>query len=697
MVTRLRLVSFGGGFSTMAAYFYQTQPPRQSTSSVLPESFPRSCCCDATLFSHQPSSCAPATSPIITTSITNQRRTNFTNITPVANTTASSPPRVHANANQNSYFSTNLVEKLRSIVGSNNVYAQGDSQQNVYLKGARLGQGTALAVCRPGTLQEAVDSLRAIVEADAIVIPQGANTGLTGGSVPRDDTNRTAVVLNMRRLNKIIKINETNAASTATNKHNYQMLCHAGVGIHDLSMEAASIQRESHSILGSTFLNPSVAAGVSLGSGGSQMRKGPVFTERALWAKVTKDGQVQVYNTTGFDAPTEEELLEMIDSGNLASTSSSSSSSSTTSASFSPGLSSDAKRYCQSLCTINDGKVSRCNADTRGIDPVRSEGKVLILASVHETFPVPESTRNVWVSCNSLQTAQLFKQQVLLVAPSDLPISCEYMNRDTMNVVDQGGRALCHTLLRFGIGPHFEKMWDLKINIESIQMFSSFFSTLPDTFLSMINNVFPSILPQAMIELSGQYNHHMLIKVGDFGHDEIEHFEERMQVFLNKYKGNDALPCVAVHALNENEAKRVGVFRFAAAPAFRTWCVGRQLQGVSIDYSLPKNHTTLPSVNGSNKESDAVVRCRYSHFGCNVVHEDVAWKAGVDVEERKMKIKKLVEKEGGSLPAEHGHGTEYVAPTETRQRWMKMDPRNVLNPGVGGLSNRLFYENNDDE
>ena len=92
-----------------------------------------------------------------------------------------------------------------------------------------------------------------------------------------------------------------------------------------------------------------------------------------------------------------------------------------------------------------------------------------------------------------------------------------------------------------------------------------------------------------------------------------------------------------------------------------------------------------------------MVRCRYSHFGCNVVHEDVAWKAGVDVEERKMKIKKLVEKEGGSLPAEHGHGTEYVAPPETRQRWMKMDPRNVLNPGVGGLSNRLFYENNDDE
>lgn len=38
----------------------------------------------------------------------------------------------------------------------------------------------------PGTLQEAVDVLRACVAAGVAVVPQGANTGLTGGSVPRD-------------------------------------------------------------------------------------------------------------------------------------------------------------------------------------------------------------------------------------------------------------------------------------------------------------------------------------------------------------------------------------------------------------------------------------------------------------------------------------------------------------------------------
>ena len=43
------------------------------------------------------------------------------------------------------------------------------------------------------------------------------------------------------------------------------------------------------------------------------------------------------------------------------------------------------------------------------------------------------------------------------------------------------------------------------------------------------------------------------------------------------------------------------------------------------------------------------------------------------------------------LPAEHGHGTEYKAPVNAQNRWKKMDPLNVLNPGVGGLSSRYKY------
>jgi D-lactate dehydrogenase len=84
---------------------------------------------------------------------------------------------------------------------------------------------------------------------------------------------------------------------------------------------------------------------------------------------------------------------------------------------------------------------------------------------------------------------------------------------------------------------------------------------------------------------------------------------------------------------------------------------------------------------------------RYSHFGCNVVHEDLAFGLEVDTEMVKMALKKTIELEcGGKLPAEHGHGTEYNAPPETQERWKKIDPLNMMNPGLGGLSNKYKYQ-----
>ena len=154
------------------------------------------------------------------------------------------------------------------------------------------------------------------------------------------------------------------------------------------------------------------------------------------------------------------------------------------------------------------------------------------------------------------------------------------------------------------------------------------------------------------------------------------------------------------------------------APAFKTYCIGEDIQGISVDYALPKNGGMAPPLN-----KDAVKplkRMRYSHFGCNVVHEDIAYALGVDTHKEKMSLKHSVELDGGKLPAEHGHGTEYHAPKNTQgmlldlcvlilstlseitqsncllsdhqARWMKMDPLNVMNPGVGGLPTTENYK-----
>jgi D-lactate dehydrogenase len=70
-------------------------------------------------------------------------------------------------------------------------------------------------------------------------------------------------------------------------------------------------------------------------------------------------------------------------------------------------------RVCE--CTK---EVSRYNADIAGEDCNRSEGKVLILATVHDTFPAPSKKRVFWVSFPDMETTLAFRREVCLNSPN---------------------------------------------------------------------------------------------------------------------------------------------------------------------------------------------------------------------------------------------------------------------------------------
>lgn len=69
-------------------------------------------------------------------------------------------------------------------------------------------------------------------------------------------------------------------------------------------------------------------------------------------------------------------------------------------------------------------QVNRWNADVRGSEPCRSEGKVLLLASCHDTFPKPLAPPQViWVSVKDLATVQRLRRAVCLGGGAqDLPV-----------------------------------------------------------------------------------------------------------------------------------------------------------------------------------------------------------------------------------------------------------------------------------
>jgi D-lactate dehydrogenase len=500
------------------------------------------------------------------------------------------------------------------------------------------------------------------VAADVAILPQGANTSLTGASVARDTLcDRPTVVVNMRRLSKILPIGD-----------GAQVLCFSGAGIYDLKeVLEKRHNRDSHSVLGSLFLNPSVGAGIAYGSGGTQIRKGPAWTERALYCKVTANGEVELVNTLGLknagDVLSFLEGKEELAKDDLDPKS-------RTAASW--------PNYGANVRKLN-GEVSRYNADTTGIDCCRSEGKVMILASIHDTFAKPKRSELVWVSCRDLSAAHALKREVALKAETCMAQSCEYMNNEVVNGVDRAGRILIKMIELVGM-QRLEPLWNLKLAIEATGL--PFSGIVCDKFLWWFNGIIPRPLPPALRDLCQEFDHHLLVEMAEYSEGEVDRLRGALDGFVASRPEGHVKYHVCADA---SERSRATLFRFVVAPAFRTFAVGSGMQGLSIDYALPKRFTEYPDL--PEKQYPIVNRWVYSHFGCNVYHEDLVFDNDVDVEEAKHEIKHAVEHAGGRLPAEHGHGTEYKAPKETQERWKKMDPLNVMNPGVGGTSNYKSY------
>jgi FAD/FMN-containing dehydrogenase len=92
-----------------------------------------------------------------------------------------------------------LLDRLAAAVGSRHVLTDVDLRASYQIDWTRRFAGSAVAVVRPGSTAEVAEILRACVDAGASVVPQGGNTGLVGGGVPRGGE----VVVSLRRLAEV--------------------------------------------------------------------------------------------------------------------------------------------------------------------------------------------------------------------------------------------------------------------------------------------------------------------------------------------------------------------------------------------------------------------------------------------------------------------------------------------------------------
>ena len=92
-----------------------------------------------------------------------------------------------------------LTSELQAIVGAQHVLMDADLRAGYETDWSRRYHGEARLVLRPGSTDEVSRVLSACAVAGAKIVPQGGNTGLVGGSVPRGGE----VVLSLRRMDQI--------------------------------------------------------------------------------------------------------------------------------------------------------------------------------------------------------------------------------------------------------------------------------------------------------------------------------------------------------------------------------------------------------------------------------------------------------------------------------------------------------------
>ena len=561
--------------------------------------------------------------------------------------------------------STSLISQLRQIVGDKYLITE-PSKSEAYRSGYRFGNGNALAVVRPGNLAEFWAILKACVAADVIVIAQAANTGLTGGSTPDgNDYDRDIVIINAMRISGIQLINDAQ-----------QVVCLPGSTLNEIEIALKPHGREPHSVIGSSCIGASVIGGICNNSGGALVQRGPAYTEMALYAQLTEQGELQLVNHLGIDlGETPEEILANLENQRYQ----------RKDIQLDCGKGHD-HAYCNHVRQVDEDSPARFNADpARHYEASGCAGKLAIFAVRLDTFVAENKTAVFYIGTNQTEALNDLRRH-MLANFKQLPISGEYIHRDAFDVAAKYGKDTFWVIKKFGT--HWlPKLFAMKAKVDRLAKKISFMpSHFSDKIMQAISTVLPEHLPKKLWQYRDQYEHHLIVKMGGDG---VQEARDYLTSYFKEGSKGAFFECDAV------ETQAAMLHRFAVASAairYRAIHEKEVEDIVALDIALRRNDRewfeTLPP------EIDQKIshKLYYGHFMCHVFHQDYIVKKGHDCMELEHQMLELLEKRGAQYPAEHNVGHLYEAKPALRKFYKALDPTNSFNPGIGHTSKKKHWQ-----
>ena len=551
-----------------------------------------------------------------------------------------------------------FIKQLQNVVGKKYVFTD-KLNKEPFSKGWRYGEGSALAVVKPGKPTEMWKTLEICVENDLIIIMQAANTGLTGGSTPfGHDYDRPIVIINTMRMSDIHLINDGN-----------QIIGFSGSTLYDLEKKLKPLKKEPHSVIGSTSIGASIVGGVCNNSGGSLVKRGPAYTQLALYAKVNAKGKLELINELDINlGKTPEEILrnleekkyeksDIINSNKLASD----------------------DQYSKIIREIDSSKPARFNADPRLLYGVSgSAGKIAVFAVRLDTYPAPSKNQVFYVGSNDPDVFWKIRRDILSNFKT-LPTSGDYLHKDCYDAAKKYSKDTFVIIEKLGT-KFLPTLFELKRKVDHISKKTSLLpNNLSDKLMQFFSNFLPNHLPKRIENFRNLYDHHWIIEMSDEGIDEANNY------FIKFFKENngDFFKC------SDKEGNKAILHRFTAASAFgRYSAINEDKIGgtMSMDIAFPRNERNWFEKLPKDIDEMFDMKLYYGHLFCHVLHQNYIIKKGVNPEKLKEKLFKNYDSRGAEYPSEHNVGHEYEAKDILKKFYKDLDPTNTFNPGIGFTS-----------
>lgn len=548
-----------------------------------------------------------------------------------------------------------LIASMRDVVGQ--AYLLTDkAKKQPYTKGFRFGAGEALAVVRPGTLVEIWRVLKLCVEADVAVIMQAANTGLTGGSTPDGkDYDRPLVIISTMRIDDIQLVD-----------NGKQIVGLAGSTLFGLEETLAPYGREPHSVIGSSCIGASIVGGICNNSGGALVKRGPAYTELALFAQIDANGNLSLVNNLGINLGSEpEEILNNLENKRYKEADVQH-----------PDARASDNEYDERVRDVDSATPSRFNNDGRRLHEASGcAGKLAVFAVRLDTFPIPEKKQVFYVGSNDAAVFTQVRRDILSTF-KNLPDSGEYLHRDCYDVSKKYGKDMFIVISKLG-AKFIPKLFAFKRKFDAFTDKLGFLpNKMSDRVMQYMSYVFPNHLPTRMEEYRDKYQHHWILEMSNDGVDEAKAY---LDAFFKTNEGS-------YFECTEEEADKAILHRFVAGGAIGRYHVMHSKDVgamMTIDVALRRNDPDWFEVLPKEIDDQIDTKLYYGHLFCHVMHQNYVLKKGADAKLLKGKILETFDARSAEYPAEHNVGHEYFAKDALKNFYRELDPTNSFNPGIG--------------